>query len=71
MQSIPRSKHTLNKSKQFYFQKQVKKFSKVILPHAFLVIAKSHCAYTIVLAKRMHVVYEIFARSISVSLYEE
>ena len=51
--SIHRSKnththtHTLNKSNQFYISKnKSRQFSKHILTHVFLVMAKSHCTCT-------------------------
>ena len=39
--------HTLNKFNQFYiFKNKLKQFSKHILTHVFLVMAKSHCTYS-------------------------
>ena len=57
----------------FIFKNKLRQFSKLILPHIFLVMAKSHSTCTIVsrVTKSMRIVCETFARSKSVSLYEE
>ena len=57
----------------FIFKNKLRQFSKFILPHIFLVMAKSHSTCTIVsrVTKSMRIVCETFARSKSVSLYEE
>ena len=56
--------NTLNMSNQILFQNKFGQFREHILPHVFLVMAKSHCTCTIVskVAKIMHVVCKTFAR---------
>jgi len=51
-------------SNQILFQNKLGQFREHILPHVFLVMAKSHYTYTIVskVAKNMRVVCETFAR---------
>ena len=57
-------KNTLNKSNQILFQSMFGQFREHILPHVFLVMAKSLYTYTVVskVAKIMCVVCETFVR---------
>ena len=56
--------NTLNSSNQILFQNKFGQFKENILPHVFLVMAKSHYTYTIVskVVKITYVVCETFAR---------
>ena len=46
--------HTLNKSNQFYISKnKTRQFSEHTLTHVFLVMAKSHCTCTCIIAKNI------------------
>ena len=51
-------------SNQILFQNKFGQFREHILPHVFLVMAKTHCTCTIVskVAKIMRVAWETFAR---------
>ena len=65
-------KNTLNKSNQFYCKNMFRQFREHILPHVFLVMAKSHCTYTIVsrVEKVCVLCVKLLQESISKSLYE-